>query len=73
MSEPIKVNLAGWTFADYETYAGEGFGKLSLAQQLDLLDKVIVGGARALTLDRRSEMHQAIADAISGRDQATKN
>jgi hypothetical protein len=69
----IEINLSGWTFAEYEVYAGEGFGKLSLAEQLDLLDKVIVGGARALTLDRRAEMHQAIAAAISGKNEATKN
>jgi hypothetical protein len=60
----IEVTLDNMTFGDYERLQGSDYKKLPLTEQLDLLDKFVVGDVRDLPLSAADDIVAAIEDAV---------
>lgn len=72
MAEPmdIKVDMTSLTWGDMEAL---GKGGLSLTEQLNIMDRVVVGGCRHLPyLASRDAIMRAISEAMSGTDEPGK-
>jgi len=68
----VEVTFDNVTFGDYEKLQVGGFDELGLTEQLDLLDKFVVGDVRKLPLSSIDDITAAIEKAIAG-DTDSKN
>lgn len=72
MTEPldIKVDLSSLTWGDMEAL---GKGGLTLTEQLNIMDRVVVGGCRHLPyLASKDIIMKAINEAATGTDEPGK-
>ena len=61
----IKIDLSTLKIKDLALFEQAGTGALSRAALVDLLDRVVVGGASELPLTQLSEILEAIKKAVS--------
>lgn len=61
----VKVDLSGLKIKDLALFEQAGTGALPRQALVDLLDRVVVGGASELPLTRLPEILEAIKQAVS--------
>lgn len=62
----IKVTLENLTIGDLEVLDRASRNELSPGELVDFLDRVVVGGARALPLSALGDIVQALTTALAG-------
>lgn len=67
----IVVNLENVTFGEIEKLMA-GTASMTLKDQLDILDRVVVGGVRNLPISLKDQIMEAIRKAVAGDDPAGK-
>lgn len=61
----VEVTLDGITFGDYEKLQGRDWKEAPLSEQLDLLDRFIVGNVRELPISSIDDIIAAIEETIN--------
>lgn len=63
--DEIRIELSGLKIKDLALFEQAGTGALSRQALVDLLDRVVVGGASELPLTRLTEILEAIKKAVA--------